>query len=320
MCLASYAYANGGFNFKQFDQLDQKSKYAVLDAALKIREASLTNFEFKTTCHKEKWGGQSFVPMQDEFEVIRVLNDRIYANHGTKQPDKTIGTWWEVGDKDKWTSYGEVVRDGRINSQSGQLFRGYSSYIANSYTDMLGTLSSGSMRLHSDGQHTHIIQFACVPMSEWLEAIWNDGAKGQYYKCSIVMHNDGQRQLIDVHIDNQPYFGVEDMMFDPNLGFAPCWFQYKRDVVPNKETFNINRTTISADSFQKIGDVYIPSQVSDYNFITSSSLKYAAASIHISWPTSKLERSPQTMSPIQRYRFPLERQLSIQSTRWHIKY
>jgi hypothetical protein len=278
-----------GFDFDKFDQMDQASKFAVLDAGLKTHEAALSNIEFTTKDHEEFWYRKQhkFIPDDDITQTTKMGFDSIFVHIDRKNiANGILEEQWIAGDKNEWRSFGiRKSANGQVK-QYGQVNRGYPSFISNPYTEMLDGITQGGPILHGDWKTAWKIEsMSCCPMSEYLEAVWNGDGNGKMYECTVTTHNDEhQHKLIQMQVKSlHPggHWGTTDYMVDPNLGFMPYWYHYKEDIIATKDLFRIKRTTISVDSVQKVGDAWVPSHVSENGFQSLSSAPFLAADVRV---------------------------------------
>jgi hypothetical protein len=279
------------FDFDKFDQMDQASKFAVLDAGLKTREAALSNIEFTTKEHDEAWYSKQhkFTPRVDMTTTTKMGFDRIFVHSDSKDiPTGIMDEQWTACDKDEWRALGIRKRANVTMRQVGRVDRGRPSLISDPYTEMLDGIGQGGRILHGDWKTTWKTEYmSSCPVSQYLEALWNGDGNGKMYECTVATHNDErQHELIQMQVKilrPREHWETYDYMFDPNLGFIAYWEQYKEDLFVTKNLFRINHWVISVDSVQNVGDAWVPSHVTEngfqYGFISGSSSPHLGAGV-----------------------------------------
>jgi hypothetical protein len=258
ICVPPFVLADGGFDFDQFDKMDQATRYQLADAALQTREAALSNLSFELKTHSEYLDKGKMVPSTDEDQVIMMLDGRVWEHYKwlNLQLPTMPKEYWTVGGDNYWREYGiattntgRLLTTGTINT----IPRPYE----NQFFEMLGIGHLQNVHRTND----RYLSIARDTPSGWLETIWQDAANdakeriqhpekiifrskktGETFDfgCTVTIgkewyvDNSGRgRWVIDVRWARQMY-GTTDCFLDPNMGFMRVYQEYAQYGVINK--------------------------------------------------------------------------------------
>jgi len=236
------ADGQGTFDFEQFAKLDPDTRYAIVDAALRRRDADLSNFEYEDEEDVQTFPKQGQGRSLEHVHLtLRRLDERLWLEKTWTLEPKVPAredTFWGSWDGSEWRETGlqgtrwyGTVMDHRPMYITGD-----------SFNHMLGLYRP------ADKVATSVV--------DWLESAHKRLADSKSHRETLDISVTERAGAKTVRVSLSSRFLAEWYVFDPDKQFMIVAYERRYDLGPSFNHYS--NVVVSADRF---GGIFVPTKV-----------------------------------------------------------